>query len=144
MNYKIYLIRIVSLLFILPFAGCSENSPTENNFSSYYGTWLWLKTEGGFAPRVFTPKDGTTIKLYFDSFNNFRIYRNDSLKVTANYKIENSKFGDKISYSNTAVNNYTFYPDTGYGRIYSDTLRVWDGAIDGFFSFYKKVRNFRN
>jgi hypothetical protein len=131
---------IILLIIIWLFTSCSENSPTENNFSSYYGTWLWLKTEGGFSPRVFTPKEGTTLKLYFDSFNNFRIYRNDSIKVAANYRIQNSQYGDKISYSNVTSYNYTFYQDTGFGRIYSDTLYIWDGAIDGFFSFYKKIR----
>ncbi len=134
---------MILLLLILSFTGCSENSPTENNFSSYQGTWLWLKTVGGFAPRVITPKEGTTLLLNFDNFNEFRIYRNDFLKVIAKYRIENSKYGDKISYANAETYNFNFSTDPGYGTISSDTLSISDGYIDGYFSFYKKIGNVR-
>ncbi len=127
-------------LFLFLLVSCTEENLTESLFSQYNGTWLWLKTEGGLFPRVFTPENGVTIKVVFDNLNNFKIYRNDSLKVLANYKIEKSEYDrDKITYSNITTYNYHYTTVADYAKIYSDTLEIWDGSFDGYFSFYKKI-----
>lgn len=132
---------MLSFLFLFLFITCSEENPIGNNFNSYSGNWLWLKTEGGFFPRVITPEDGMTLKISFDNLNNYKIYRNDSLKVVANYKIEEVENDwDKLSYSNIITYDYNFNTDTDFVEIHSDTLQIWDGMIDGYFSFYKKLQ----
>lgn len=134
---------IILLSFLLPFLfiTCSENNPVENNFTSYSGTWLWLKTEGGLFPRVTIPEEGMTLKISFDNLNNYKIYRNDSLKVSANYEIEEVENDwDKISYSNITTYNFNFNTDKELSIIHSDTLEIWDGMIDGYFSLYKKIK----
>ena len=133
--YKILLL-LLSLLLIT----CSDDNSVNNTRSPYNGKWLWLKTVGELFPRVITPNEGTTIKINYDELYTFKLYRNDSLKVEANYKIEESENDwDKISYSNISTNNYNFYSNPEYAEINTDTLLIWDGVIDGYFRFYKKI-----
>jgi hypothetical protein len=133
-----YILKILFPLFFL--TGCLNENPVENNFNKYNGTWLWLKTVGGFAPRIFEPEDGITIKIGYDGFNFFKVLRNDSLKVIAHYKIEEADHNlDKISYSNIRTYGYRFDVQMEFAQIKSDTLEMWDGVIDGYFSFYKRV-----
>ena len=135
--YKI----ILYFLFLLLFNTCSKDNPAGSNSTLYSGTWLWLKTVGGIFPRVITPENGMSLKVSFDNLNNYKIYRNDSLKVSANYKIEEDEYDwDKISYSNIVTYDYNFNTDTDFAEIHSDTLQIWDGMIDGYFSFYKKLQ----
>jgi len=135
-NYK----KMLLFLFVCFFTGCSVNNPVENNYGKYYGTWLWLKTEGGFFPRITTPDSGTTIKICFDNFNTFELVRNDSLKVTAHYNIEvKDSYWDKISYSSIKTFDFIFDTSAVYTQVHSDSLTIWNGASDGFFSFYKKI-----
>ena len=119
---------------------CSEENPSESIYNKYQGTWLWFRTVGGIVPRVITPKEGVTIKISYDKKGLFRKFRNDSLKVTANYNIEDSDYNrDKISYSNVVTNDYHFDSKYQFLRLTADTLNIWDGVDDGFFSFYKKI-----
>ena len=135
-----YFKKILILQFFLLFASCSIDNADERSFNKYNGTWLWLRTEGGLFPRVILPEAGQTLKISFDSFGFFRIIRNDSLKVIARYKIEEAENDhDKIYYYNIISNNYEFNTVYSYSKIHLDTLGIWDGAFDGFFSFYKKI-----
>ncbi len=135
-NYK----KIFSFLIICVFTSCSIDNPVEYNIGKYYGTWLWLQTEGGFFPRIITPNPGTSVKISFKYLNTFQLIRNDSLKVTANYSLEiNKNNWDKISYYNLKTFDYSFDTNAVYTQIHSYSLTIWDGAFDGFFSFYKRI-----
>jgi hypothetical protein len=133
-------VKLFYLLFVFVFITCSDENPVENDFNIYNGTWLWLKTQGGLFPRVIVPEEGVTTEIHFNN-GNFKICRNDSVKVNAIYKIENyDTIWDKISYSNIMTDNYNFKSGPDLAAIYSDTLAIWDGMIDGFFSIYKKAK----
>ena len=135
------LIKILCFIFLFLFNTCSDENPVSSNTNQYYGSWVWLKTVGGFAPRVIVPAPGTELKISFDYFNNYKLYLNDTLKVSANYKIEVVENGwDKLSYSNIVTYNYNFSGYNEFIEKHSDTLQAWDGMIDGYFSFYKKVQ----
>lgn len=126
-------------LFLLILISCSNENSVESNSNKYLGSWRWIKTVGGFAPRVIVPKDGVTTKLIFESNISLKILRNDTLKVFAFYKIEGSENGrDKISYTNVQTFGYTFDREYEYLEIHTDTLVIWDGIYDGYFRFYIK------
>jgi hypothetical protein len=130
---------LILISFVFLFISCSEKNPVENNESKYSGTWIWLNTVGGIFPRKFTPAEGGPLKISFDEQHLFRKYRNDSLKVICNYNIEEVKNNrDKISYFNVTTYDYYFTSEPEYVNLKNDTLEIWDGVIDGYFSFFKK------
>lgn len=136
------ILRIIFvLIFGLLYTSCSETSSSESEFSKYTGTWLWIKTTGGFAGVEITPAEGTSLKISFDEFGRFRLYRNDSLKVIATSTVKQSKnVYDIISYSDITTFNFSFDSSNDYAYLQNDTLSLWDGMYDGFFSAFKKIR----
>ncbi len=134
-------IKILIILFPILITDCSVDNTEEKTSNKYLGTWVWLKTEGGIGPRIITPADGATLTVSFYPLSIFRLTHNDTLKVSANYNIlVMSNDWDKISYKNITTYNYNFFQNEGYAEINTDTLIIWDGFIDGYFSFYKKIR----
>lgn len=133
------------LIFITTFLllmNCTVNkNPISSDTNPYVGTWRWIKTVGGLFPRVITPGEGLTIKINYDNSYTYRVFRNDILKMISHYKIkpiEYYYYDNKILYTNIVTYNYHFNQDAEYARIYSDTLEIWDGMIDGYFSWYIK------
>jgi len=123
------------LLFIC----CDVKNPVSSIQTDYIGTWNWFKTVGGFFPTIRTPEDGRTITIHFTKRNIFSLYFGDTLKVVARYKIEPAEHDqDKITYSNITEYDYHFENNPVFARISLDTLRIWDGQMDGFFSYYTK------
>lgn len=113
------------------------NHSINSEFSPYAGTWRWVKTTGGFAGQTTTPGDKLTIEIKEDNAHTFTLFRNDSLKVLADYTIESANNGyDKISYSHIIVYDDTFELNTEYIQIQSDSLIFWDGQMDGYFRFF--------
>ncbi|MGA9291025.1 MAG: hypothetical protein WBV81_00430 [Ignavibacteriaceae bacterium] len=132
---------IISLFCCYNFISCSEPGPTETGSNKYAGSWLWLKTEGGFFTRIIKPKDGISVIISYDNFGKFTEYRNDSLKVIAGYCLgQGEHTQDKITYSNIITSdNFYFDSMPDYPAVQNDTLVLWDGMMDGFFSFYKRL-----
>jgi len=119
---------------------CSDNDSLQSDYFKYKGTWLWLKTEGGFIGEVTTPEEGTSVKINFDEFGRYRLFRNDSIKVSANFKIQKTEDGyDRISYFDVTSFNFHFAAESNYAKRTNDTLTLWDGMADGYFSFFKKI-----
>jgi hypothetical protein len=138
---KKHQIKALSFFVLFLSITCSEDNPVEINYTSYNGTWLWLKTEGGYAYHLITPGDSLTVIAIYNNFGEHLYYRNGSLKVSARYEIQESEYArDKIIYSNIHKYNWDFYTNPVYAEIQSDTMKIWDGMIDGFFSYYKKIR----
>lgn len=97
---------------------CSEENPTESLTAKYQGSWSWFRTVGGIFPRVITPEEGTTIKINFDSQGVFRKFRNDTLKVIAKYRVDESQHNlDKITYSEVITYDYIFNTEFNYAQI---------------------------
>ncbi len=134
--FRFIIIFLISFIFV----SCSENNSTQSDYYKYKGTWLWLKTVGGFGGTVTNPQEGTSLKINFDEFSRYRIFRNDSLKVIASYYVEPTDYGnDKISFVNVTTFNYHFSSAPEYVKIKNDTLSSWDGMMDGYISFFKKI-----
>jgi len=137
---KSYFLQIILILSFFILTDCDpDKNPVAGEPSQYAGTWRWIKTVGGIFPRVITPEEGSSLKLYFSDGHTFKIFRNDSMKVVAHYKIESEDSAwDKISYSQIETYDFHFSGDTEYAYIYSDTLQIWDGMDDGFYGFFVK------
>jgi hypothetical protein len=135
-NFKIALFFfILSLL-----AGCSDNNPTESIFNKYSGSWQLFKISGGFTGSTHFIGKETTIIINYSTFSAFRLTRNDTLRVFANYRIAKSEYSnDIITYSNVITYSYDFYPKLVYAQIYSDTLIISDGYADGYSYYYKRI-----
>ena len=132
-----YLQKIFLLLFFLSIYSC-ENS-VESNYDKYYGEWIWQKTEGGIFPRIIKPEEGVTVIISFDIFGNYRVIRNDTLKLIAQYSIAKTDHDfDKVTFSNIITNSNGYIDTIQYAKISENLLEIWDGAIDGFFSTYIK------
>jgi hypothetical protein len=138
MKYNFKIVIIFFVLFLV--AGCSDNNPTESIFSKYSGSWQLFKISGGFSGSTHIIGRETTIIINYGTFSAFRLTRNDTLRVFANFRIAKSEYGnDIITYSNVITYNYDFYPKLIYAQIYSDTLIISDGYADGYSYFYKKI-----
>jgi hypothetical protein len=140
MYMKIYHFLFIIIIFSLLSVRCNLNkNPISGYSNKYEGKWHWIRTVGGIFPRVITPEEGAITIIQYDNKNTFRLFRNDTLKVMAKYTIEQKdRDRDKISYSNIVTYDYNFYQDTEYLKVYGDTLDIWDGMIDGYFSLYLK------
>ena len=133
-------LRILILLFLIATFNCSEDNPVGSEADKYYGVWTWMKTVGGIFPTVREPENGDVIKIYFDDNEIFKLVKNDSIKVFSKYIVEEKENEwDRITYSNIKTYNYYFNPSINYTQLKSDTLIIWDGYMDGYFSFYKRV-----
>lgn len=130
-----------TLIFIISFSlSCENGTEPEAYYSQYYGNWEWIKTSGGFGGGTRYPEEGTSVIITFDNSYRFRLYRNNTLRVYANYHITpDSIYGDKIDYSNIETYDYLFYSDLGYAQFVDGNLRIWDGMIDGFYYHYSKI-----
>jgi hypothetical protein len=136
---KIYIFNILFMGLSI-FTSCSEDTPTESNNNLYTGTWLWVVTTGGFAGQVIKPEEGTTLKILFDDFSNFRVFRNDTLLVSAKYRIEKlDSLWDSITYSDIITYKSYYFNNPVHSKIDLNKLTIWDGWIDGYSHTYKKI-----
>lgn len=130
--------RFIVLLGLLLFVTCTVNrDPLSNSYDKYEGSWRWIKTIGGFAPRVITPEEGQTVIIRYDDQLKYRLFRNDTLKVSAHYSIEKTDhYGDKFIYTHISTYDYHFDRESEFATLHGDTIEIWDGMIDGYFSWY--------
>ncbi|GEM_PF-3015267 len=138
LKIKIFVSACILILLISSLS-CTDDIVQSSN-DGLNGEWQWIKTEGGFAPHVIVPEPGTSLIISFQYNRNFILFRNDSIKVTAKYDeadYENN-WNKKITFKNINTFNYSFEFDSVFVKIDSDTLTIWDGMFDGFFSYYLK------
>lgn len=134
---KNFLQKLIILSFVMVAFSC-ENS-TEIQRDKLIGEWSWKKTEGGFFGQTIEPLEGVSIVICFESTGIYKIFRNDTLKLIANYKIgKGFENYDKISYSNIKTIDYKYHQEYDYVTISDKTLILWDGSDDGYFSSYLK------
>lgn len=132
--------RFYIFLTFLLFIACSDDNPVENIYDNYNGTWVWYKSIGGFGGETILPEEGEIVKRVYQNSEFFYSTRNNLLKMTARIKFERFRDeGDMIHYYDISGHNYPFN-EIEMVKIYSETLQVWDGAIDGFTYYFKRVR----
>jgi hypothetical protein len=131
-------LKYIVILSLLLGLGCKREYTTEPESGKYGGKWLWVKSVGGKSGVEIKPEEGTKIVRYYKN-DTFRLYRNDTLKVLAEYEINGQiQDLDKIVYSDIRTFDYYFDPEIEYARLDSAGLQVWDGLIDGYFSFFTR------
>jgi len=134
---KNFLQKLIIILIVLVSFSC-ENS-TEVKSEKFIGEWSWKKTDGGIMGKTIEPQEGTSIVISFESNGVYKIFRNDTLKLIANYKISKGIDNtERISYSNIKTIDFKFHQEYDFATISGDTLVLWDGSDDGFYSYYIK------
>ena len=137
---RFFFFLLLNLCTIVLILQCSEDqNPVSGTIKSYTGSWRWIRTTGGIGGQTTVPGEYDVIIRKYDKTQNYRLYHNDSLKVRADYTIEPFEYDlDKISYSNIITYNYYLNREYEYAMIHGDTLQIWDGNIDGYFSWFIK------
>jgi len=75
-------------LILLVLISCAK-SPFAKNGDALKGTWIWVRTDGGFGNQIHdTPAStGKKIRWVFSSANMYKIYINDTLYSGGTYKL---------------------------------------------------------
>jgi hypothetical protein len=128
-------IHILFSLLLLTIA-CKENSTQAANQSGLVGKWLWKQTTGGIAPRTFYPAGNNIYLLQITKDNNFIESRNDTVTFSDYFiiYIDTTYKEQIIDFTNSNRNNIEV------NKVSSDSLTLWDGMFDGYFSFYTRVK----
>ncbi len=81
--------RIIVFVFILFVLMSCAKSPFAKNGNALKGTWVWVRTDGGFANHIHdTPAStGKNIKWVFGSANSYKIYHGDTLFSGGTYQL---------------------------------------------------------
>lgn len=129
---------IINILFslLLLIIACKENSTQATNQSDLVGTWLWKQTTGGIAPRTFYPTGNNIYLLQITKDNNFIESHNDTVTFSDYFitYIDTTYREQIIDFTNSNRHNIVVK------MVSSDSLSLWDGMIDGYFSFYTRVK----
>lgn len=125
------IISLIVGIFFFSFA-CKDSSTQPTNESDLVGTWLLKQQTGGFAGQTYYPPEGTTFLLQVTDDNRFVESRNDTVTFSDRFivhidSVENVQLIDFIDSKRTSV---------FVQKVTSDSLTLWDGMMDGFFSFY--------
>ena len=136
---KYYFLFNIIIVFLFIVRCDIDKNPISSYSDKYEGKWRWIQTAGGLFPSVSTPKDGLILIIQYDKENKFRIFKNDTIKVIADYTYEKAdSLRDKISYKNIVTYDFYFNRNYEYAYLHGDTLEIWDGMFDGYFSWYIK------
>lgn len=128
--------RYIFLCFLLFVVTCKENSTQAPNDSGLVGTWLWKQTTGGIGGWTTFPPGNNKYLLRITKDNNFIESRNDTITFSDNFVtyIDSTYKKQVIDFINSKRFSMVIE------RISSDSLSLWDGFIDGYFSFYTRVK----
>lgn len=79
---------ILNLLTLCVLISCAK-SPFTKQGTALRGTWIWVRTDGGFANHIHdTPAStGKNIKWVFSSANSYKIYHGDTLYSGGTYQL---------------------------------------------------------
>lgn len=123
---------VVTILFSQVLAGCSDvGSAVDPAVAQLSGSWIWVRSEGGFVPRVLIPPAGTVIKDYYSPGGIFSRHRNDTIVVTARYSISERGSGPLLTF--TDINSffgYDFFAVDEWLQFEGDTLWLIDNGMD--------------
>lgn len=139
-------ILLSALCSLMP--GCSgERFPTEpsagnQSDSTYIGSWNWITSIGGYAGRTETPQsEGYTLRIELTPDSIYNVYRSEMLTLSWHFSIRRQK----VSGSSDSVDVMEFagmsvYPPMRIRLIGHDTLNLLDQYMDGYNSYYARVR----
>jgi hypothetical protein len=147
---------IFASALLLLLTSCSKDTASTQNDSdknpiqiihstdtTYFGSWYWIRTQGGFAGETITPSSaGYRQKIIFKRDSSYEFYRDDVLMQTTQFSIRRQL----PSGAHDSV-DLIFYADHAteiiLERIWlqgSDTLHLDDfNIMDGFYNTYVRI-----
>jgi hypothetical protein len=131
-----------AFVFLTHSLGCDAGTPVDPEVSQLYGTWQWLKTQGGFGGDVYTPQStGQTAKVIFRPTGIAQFYRNDTLVKQLGYAVikRNPYTGAQDMYCVHYNGSNDYFSDQIISFQGPDTLRLSDVCMDCFNYTYSRV-----
>jgi hypothetical protein len=123
-----------------PFSVTCPSDSSSNVPRALYGSWNWVKSQGGIAGVTITPASaGYTRKVVYNPNMTYEWYKNDSLEVMSAFSIY---YITESPLDTFPVIHYDSLPEFQDKMIYSlknDTLVLSDRCIDCFVHTYVKV-----
>ena len=121
------------LLFAIACKESSTQAPSENGL---VGTWLWKQTTGGISGSTTFPSGNNKYLLQITKDNLFIESRNDTITFSDNFTtyIDSTYKSQIIDFVNSK--RFSMIVE----KVSSDSLSLWDGFIDGYFSFYTRLK----
>lgn len=137
---NIFLCFIISVFII----SCEQSTSTQTDGEQLYGSWQWIKTEGGLGgtggPNNTPQSVGYTAKTIFKPESVAQFFRNDILTNQSKYSIIKDTSGSQVINLLHLEGNDS-YLDQRINFHGSDSLVLSDNAIDGFYYFYVKIKH---
>ncbi len=123
---------LVSLLFSQVLVGCSDNgSAVDPAVSQLSGSWIWVRSEGGFFPQVLVPPAGTIVKDYYSPGGIFSRHRNDTIVVSARYSLSERSTGLLLTFTDIkSFFGYEFFAVDEWLQFEGDSLWLIDNGAD--------------
>jgi len=126
-------LKMLTLIFlgilIFSFSCGKEKTLTQPEETLLYGRWNWVESVGGFAGLRLTPEtEGYSQTLVFEYPNRFKLFRNNQLKSSGQYKIRIKDSLKEIHYIDGE--NAPFISDQWIRFNGADTLILIDQCDD--------------
>lgn len=124
----------VTILFSQVLVGCSDNgSVVDPAVLQLSGSWIWVRSVGGFVPRVLIPPAGTIVKDYYSPGGIFSRQRNDTIVVSARYSLSERSPGLLLTFTDiSSFFGYDFFGVDEWLQFEGDTLWLTDNGMDLF------------
>jgi len=123
--------------------GCDQSTSTQTNSEQLYGSWQWIKTEGGFigsgGPNNTPQSAGYTKKIIFKPEGVAQYFRNDTIIGQIKFSIFKDTSGSQTS-NLLHLENTQSYLDQRISFQGNDSLVLSDNALDGFYYFYSRIK----
>ena len=133
-------------LILLPLFACTDRgSPVAHEISEISGEWTWVKSTGGFFPRLITPDSSQVIKDVYRPNGSFYRFRNDSLIVSAHFTIsesESMRLRTLIDIEASYGYNPAGLTEPIQVTVRADTLIVGFSCCDTFQDWFVRTRQF--
>ncbi|HKJ82313.1 MAG TPA: hypothetical protein VJ954_09835 [Ignavibacteriaceae bacterium] len=127
------ILKYVLLTFFVLFISCQKDKETISD--PIVGKWDWEKSVSPWTGQVSNPQTvGYSIALEFTSDGIMKVYKNDTLLTTTNYRMEIN--------ASEPNSNYLIYGSGLRSLVYvsTDSLILNTAYVDGPFSKYIRLR----
>jgi hypothetical protein len=137
MGYRLDNMYYAQFAYSNPFTVTCPNDSSSNVPQALYGSWNWVKSEGGIARVTITPASaGYTRKVVYNPNLTYEWYKNDSLEAMSVFSVY---YVTEAPLDTFPVIHYDSLPEYQDKMIYSltnDTLVLSDRCIDCFTHTY--------
>lgn len=134
---RLMLLSVFTLVLI--FSGCSKDLPTQPESSKIYGSWVLVKTSGGFAgtTEYADPNNIATIRISKDGI--FSEYRQNKLIKSLEFEIKEDTtfFSTKPRFILSFKNQPSHFASLVILELSQKQLVLSDNFIDGYEYFYE-------